>query len=286
MLDRALADDPDREALVTRTHRLTYAELDRQADRAAHALADLGRRHRRPGGGVPAQRGRRGRGLPRRHAPRRGLGRRQPGPGPAREALAARRLRRLAAARRRPARRRRRAGGRRRRLAGGARRRGRRSGRRGRRPVRPGRASPTRAAPPVAPRARCTASTTCCCPAPCWSRRRGYGPELRKGDCFPFTILNMAVLTTLLVSQAGGTLDRDGPHRRRGRGRVDPRRAGHDLERAARAAPQPRHHGRRSTPSDLASARRGVDRRRRLPRGHPRRRSRPSSACRCWPPTG
>ena len=34
---------------------------------------------------------------------------------------------------------------------------------------------------------------------------RGYGPELRKGDCFPFTILNMAVLTTLLVSQAGGT---------------------------------------------------------------------------------
>ncbi|MGH9085028.1 MAG: class I adenylate-forming enzyme family protein [Acidimicrobiales bacterium] len=33
---------------------------------------------------------------------------------------------------------------------------------------------------------------------------RGYGPSLRKGDCFPFTILNMAVLTTLLVSQAGG----------------------------------------------------------------------------------
>jgi acyl-CoA synthetase (AMP-forming)/AMP-acid ligase II len=34
---------------------------------------------------------------------------------------------------------------------------------------------------------------------------RGYGPDLRKGDCFPFTILNMAVLTTLLVSQARGT---------------------------------------------------------------------------------
>jgi acyl-CoA synthetase (AMP-forming)/AMP-acid ligase II len=33
---------------------------------------------------------------------------------------------------------------------------------------------------------------------------RGYGSDLRKGDCFPFTILNMAVLTTLLVSQAGG----------------------------------------------------------------------------------
>lgn len=34
---------------------------------------------------------------------------------------------------------------------------------------------------------------------------RGYGPALRKGDCFAFTILNLAVLTTLLVSQAGGT---------------------------------------------------------------------------------
>lgn len=34
---------------------------------------------------------------------------------------------------------------------------------------------------------------------------RGYGPQLRKGDCFPFTVLNLAVLTTLLVSQAGGT---------------------------------------------------------------------------------
>jgi long-chain acyl-CoA synthetase len=32
---------------------------------------------------------------------------------------------------------------------------------------------------------------------------RGYGPELRKGDCFPLTILNMHVLTTLLVAQAG-----------------------------------------------------------------------------------
>ncbi|HUZ44092.1 MAG TPA: AMP-binding protein [Acidimicrobiales bacterium] len=34
---------------------------------------------------------------------------------------------------------------------------------------------------------------------------RGYGPELRKGDCLPLTILNMLVLTTLLVAQAGGT---------------------------------------------------------------------------------
>ncbi len=34
---------------------------------------------------------------------------------------------------------------------------------------------------------------------------RGYGPELRKADCLPLTILNMMVLTTLLVAQAGGT---------------------------------------------------------------------------------
>ena len=39
---------------------------------------------------------------------------------------------------------------------------------------------------------------------------RGDGP-LRKGDSFPFTVVNMAVLTTLLVSQARGVLGRDGP---------------------------------------------------------------------------
>ncbi len=33
---------------------------------------------------------------------------------------------------------------------------------------------------------------------------RGWGPGLRKGDCFPLTILNMLVLTTLLTAQAGG----------------------------------------------------------------------------------
>ncbi|HZT67845.1 MAG TPA: AMP-binding protein [Acidimicrobiales bacterium] len=32
---------------------------------------------------------------------------------------------------------------------------------------------------------------------------RRYGPSLRKGDCLPLTILNMLVLTTLLASQAG-----------------------------------------------------------------------------------
>ncbi|MGZ4728669.1 MAG: class I adenylate-forming enzyme family protein [Acidimicrobiales bacterium] len=33
---------------------------------------------------------------------------------------------------------------------------------------------------------------------------RGYGPDLRKGDCLPLTVLNMMVLTTLLVAQASG----------------------------------------------------------------------------------
>ena len=34
---------------------------------------------------------------------------------------------------------------------------------------------------------------------------RGYGTSLRKADCFPLTILNLQVLLTLLVAQAGGT---------------------------------------------------------------------------------
>ena len=42
VLDRALAHDPDREALVTRTRRVTYAELDALSDRAAHALRAMG----------------------------------------------------------------------------------------------------------------------------------------------------------------------------------------------------------------------------------------------------
>jgi long-chain acyl-CoA synthetase len=35
--------------------------------------------------------------------------------------------------------------------------------------------------------------------------RRGWGPGLRKGDSLPLTILNMFTLTTLLTAQAGGT---------------------------------------------------------------------------------
>ncbi|MBE1535563.1 class I adenylate-forming enzyme family protein [Actinomadura algeriensis] len=33
---------------------------------------------------------------------------------------------------------------------------------------------------------------------------RGWGPDLRKGDSFPLTILNLMVLSTLLTAQAGG----------------------------------------------------------------------------------
>jgi long-chain acyl-CoA synthetase len=33
---------------------------------------------------------------------------------------------------------------------------------------------------------------------------RRYGPDLRKGDCLPLTILNLMALTTLLTAQAGG----------------------------------------------------------------------------------
>jgi long-chain acyl-CoA synthetase len=36
-------------------------------------------------------------------------------------------------------------------------------------------------------------------------RARDFGPDLRKADCFPLTILNMQVLSTLLVPQCGGT---------------------------------------------------------------------------------
>jgi acyl-CoA synthetase (AMP-forming)/AMP-acid ligase II len=37
-------------------------------------------------------------------------------------------------------------------------------------------------------------------------RTRGWGPDLRKGDCLPLTLLNMQILATLLVAQAQGCL--------------------------------------------------------------------------------
>ncbi len=42
VFDPVVATEPDREALVTRSGRWSYAELDRLADRAAHALVALG----------------------------------------------------------------------------------------------------------------------------------------------------------------------------------------------------------------------------------------------------
>src|SRR5688572_32947024 len=42
VFDAVLSADPDRAALVTRTRRLSYAELDAEANRAAHALRELG----------------------------------------------------------------------------------------------------------------------------------------------------------------------------------------------------------------------------------------------------
>jgi long-chain acyl-CoA synthetase len=36
-------------------------------------------------------------------------------------------------------------------------------------------------------------------------KARGFGPDLRKGDCAALTILNMQVTSTLLVAHAGGT---------------------------------------------------------------------------------
>jgi long-chain acyl-CoA synthetase len=42
-------------------------------------------------------------------------------------------------------------------------------------------------------------------PAAVLVAERGYGPSLRKGDCLPLTIPNLMVLTTLLTAQAGGT---------------------------------------------------------------------------------
>ena len=272
VLDRALAADPDREALVTRTRRLTYAELDARGRTgpptpcATWASA--------PGDRVAAslpERRRRGGRLPRRHAPRRGVAGRQPGAGAAGEAVPARGLRRprcCSATTSCPTS-----------ACGsstwptwraavdaaddGA-------GRRRRRPVRAGRASPTRAARPATRRARCTASTTCSCRAPCSSRPAATTHDAPQGRLLPVHHPQHGGAHHAARVAGRRVLDRDGPHRRRGRGRVDPRRAGHHVERPAGAAPQPGHDGldRGRRPG---VARRGVDRRRRLPRGDPLR---------------
>src|SRR5829696_5614352 len=204
VLDRALADDPGREALVTRTRRLTYAELDALANRAAHALRDLGIE---PGHPVAAC-------LPNdadvvlafHGAMRAGavwLGVNSALAPPEKQyllddsgaslllcaaavpELAVRQvpLDEWSAA------------------------------------VEHGSSAPVGIeVDPFAPAGLAYTSGTTgrpkgavhsqhnlLVPGAVLVESRGYGPDLRKGDCFPFTILNMAVLTTLLVSQAGGT---------------------------------------------------------------------------------
>ena len=203
VLDGALAADPDREALVTRSRRLTYGELDREADRAAHALRALGVM---PGDRVAAS-------LPndapvvvafhgamrlgavwvgvnrvlappeKRYLlddagatllladdPGADLGVRAVGGAEWRAALAAA-------------------------------------------PAGPVGVDVDPHAPAgIAytsgttghPKGAVHSQHTLLTPGAVLVETRGYGPDLRKGDCFPFTVLNMAVLTTLLVSQAGG----------------------------------------------------------------------------------
>ena len=203
VLDDVLATDPDREALVTRSDRLTYAELDRLADRAAWALRDLGVRS---GDRVAAS-------LPNdtavvvafHGAMRLGavwLGVNRALAPPEKRYLLADAGATLL-------------------LCDDE------GGDLGVRSVAPGEwqaaMDAAREGPvgvdvdPFAPAGIAYTSGTTghpkgavhsqhnlLTPGTVLVETRGYGPNLRKGDCFPFTILNMAVLTTLLVSQAGG----------------------------------------------------------------------------------
>jgi acyl-CoA synthetase (AMP-forming)/AMP-acid ligase II len=203
VLDRVLAADPEREALVTRTRRLTYGALDAEANRAARALAELGIR---PGDRVAAS-------LPNdadvvvafHGAMRLGavwLGVNQALAPPEKRYLLADSgasllladddlpdlgVRVIDLAMWRAA------------------------------------VAATEATPvdvtvdPFAPAGLAYTSGTTghpkgavhsqhnlLVPGAVLVETRGYDERLRKGDCFPFTVLNMAVLTTLLVSQAGG----------------------------------------------------------------------------------
>ncbi|HEU5082980.1 MAG TPA: AMP-binding protein [Acidimicrobiales bacterium] len=204
VLHRALADDPDREALVTRGGRLTYAELDRLADRAAHALADLGvRAGDRVAASLPNETdivvafhgamrlGAVWVGVNRNLAPpeKRWL----LGDCGASLLLTDDRLDDAGVH-----------------LVGSADLRA---------AIDAADDGPVDVAvDPFAPAGIAYTSGTTgrpkgavhsqhnlLLPGAVLVETRGYGPELRKGDCFPFTILNLAVLTTLLVSQAGGT---------------------------------------------------------------------------------
>ncbi len=204
VFDAALADDPDREALVTRSRRLTYAELHAEADRAAHALAALGVR---PGDRVAAS-------LPNEadvvlafHGAMRlgaiwvGINRALADPEKqfqiadsgaslylAEDPVAASSVRHVGVAEWRST------------VAGA--------------PAEPIGAEVDPFAPagiaytsgtPGRPNGAVHSLWNLLRPGAALVAERGYGPELRKGDCLPLTILNMQVLTTLLTAQAGGT---------------------------------------------------------------------------------
>lgn len=65
-----------------------------------------------------------------------------------------------------------------------------------------------------APKAIVHSQRTLALPAAALVATRGWGPDLRKGDSLPFTILNMLVLSTLVAAQAGGccvVMDRRDP---------------------------------------------------------------------------
>jgi long-chain acyl-CoA synthetase len=204
VFDRVLAEDPDREALVTRSARLTYAELDRLADRAAHALAGLGvGAGDRVGASLPNELDvvAAFHGAMRLGAVWVGVNRAFAPPEKAfiledsgaslflcEEPVAGIGARAVTLAELRAA-------------------------------VAAASEEPRRAeVDPHAPAGIAYTSGTTGHPKGAvhtqWNllvpgavlvESRGYGPELRKGDCLPLTILNMVVLTTLLVAQAGGT---------------------------------------------------------------------------------
>lgn len=65
-----------------------------------------------------------------------------------------------------------------------------------------------------APKAIVHSQSALALPAAVLVATRGWGPDLRKGDSLPFTILNMLVLSTLVTARAGGcavVMDRRDP---------------------------------------------------------------------------
>ena len=69
---------------------------------------------------------------------------------------------------------------------------------------RPRRVSPTPVGPRASRRERVRLQAALILPGAATRHRRGWGPDLCKGDSLPLTILNMQTLTTLLTAQAGG----------------------------------------------------------------------------------